>query len=384
MSPVLFARCGVPLAAALLVPLAAPAATLIRGPYLQQPKPAGVTVVWQTDEPARCGLALRPDDGPERTLHGTTGRECAVAVDDLVPGGRYGYVPLAGDQRLLDESVFRTGEAGKPFAFAVLGDSGCPGCPEQRAVAARIGAGPADFILHTGDMNYPNGRAEDFDPTVFTPYRDLMRRLVLWPCRGNHDVRTDGGAPWRSAFRTPANNPAGSDDYYSFDYGDAHVVVLDSNAPTAPDSAQYAFLQHDLAHSRAPWKFVVLHHPLYSSGLRHGSNFKIRANLVPLFDRWRVDVVFMGHDHDYERTHPLRADQKTEPGQGTVYVTTGGGGYSIRKVGSSDFTAHAESAFHFVRIRIAGDRLQGEMVRADGAIGDRFEVKKAAAASAPK
>jgi hypothetical protein len=128
--------------------------------------------------------------------------------------------------------------------------------------------------------------------------------MVFWPCLGNHDVRTSTGGPWRDAFWTPANNASQSENYYSFDYGNAHVVVLNSNASTSPGSAQYKFLDEDLAASTARWKFVAFHHTIYSSG-RHTSDKLRQKNLAPLFDKHAVDVVFMGHDHDYERTKPL-------------------------------------------------------------------------------
>src|SRR5262249_1821281 len=90
--------------------------------------------------------------------------------------------------------------------------------------------------------------------------------------------------------------------------GNAHVAVIDSDESTSPGSPQYLFLDQDLGTSTAQWKFVAFHHTIYSTGA-HGSNLPIQANLAPLFDAHGVDIVFMGHDHDYERTSPLRANQ---------------------------------------------------------------------------
>jgi hypothetical protein len=198
---------------------------------------------------------------------------------------------------------------------------------------------------------------------------------VIWPSLGNHDVRTGGGDPWEAAFFTPANNAAGSEHYYSFDYGPAHVTVLDSNASTSPDSAQWEFLDRDLGASAAAWKFVVFHHPVYSSG-NHGGDPGLRANLVPLFDKHRVDVVFAGHDHHYERTKPMRGGQAVLPGGGTVYVTTGGGGKTIRPVGTSSFTARSESAYHFIWGLLDPRALVLGMVRADGTMRDTATLRK--------
>ena len=329
----------------------------------------------EDDRAGRCGLTIHPLDGPSTTVVGGPGPECAVPVAELAPGTRYAYVPTADGRALGAESVFHTDDPRAPFTFLVIGDSGSGDAP-QLAVRDRMLATPADFVLHTGGMVYESGRAEDLDPRFFMPYADLMRRLVLWPCLGNHDTRTHGGQPWRDAFYMPANNPAGSENYYSFDYGDAHVVVLDSNERAGPGSPQHAFLDHDLATTTATWKIVVFHHTIYSSSAKHGSNLVLRAALVPVLDAHRVDVVFMGHDHDYERTRPLRGDREVASGEGTVYVTTGGGGDTTYEVGRSDFTAYSESVHHLTRVAVDEGTLTESMIRTDGSIGDSFTVVK--------
>jgi hypothetical protein len=351
-----------------------PGSRLVRGPYLQLLTDRSVTVVWKTDVPAACSLAIRGAGRPERIVEGAVGTTCAVAAGGLEPGGTYAYVPRADGMPVADAATFHTDDPARAFSFLVLGDSGTGGA-EQSAVRDRMLATTADFILHTGDMAYPRGEAASFDPAVFQPYAGLLRRLVLWPCLGNHDARSEGGAPWRKAFYTPANNREGDEAYYSFHFGNGLFVVLDSNASTAPDSPQHRFLDEVLAADAAVWKFVALHHTLYSSG-RHGPRVDVRDALVPLFDRHRVDLVLMGHDHDYERTLPLRGGKSVDPGEGTVYVTTGGGGQTLRPVGRSVFTAHAETAFHFVRVAVDGTALRLQMIRVDGTVGDDLKMKK--------
>ena len=359
------------------------AATLTRGPYLQLLTTHSVTVVWNTDVAAACSLTIRPIDGSTTTIGGDTGTVCAVAVDGLVAGGQYAYVPNADGAPLRTESVFHADDPTAPFTMLVFGDSGEPG-PSQNSLRDRMLATPADVIVHTGDMIYPAGTAADFDPAFFTPYADLIRQLVLWPCLGNHDYVTAVGQPWRDAFYTPANNPAASENYYSFDVGNAHVVVLNSNQSTAPGSAQYTFLDHDLALTSATWKFVFFHHTIYSSGVTHGSNLVIRANLVPLFDAHAVDIVFTGHEHNYERTLPLQANQVVAPGAGTVYVTTGGGGKNLYPFGPlSSFTAYAQSVHHFVRVAIDGETLTEEMIADDGTVRDSLTLVKTPGSTVP-
>ncbi len=345
------------------------AATLARGPYLQLLTNSSVTIVWNTDGSAACALEIGPlGDPAPAVVTGNTGTVCAVPVGGLLPGTQYAYVPLADGAPLTGASVFRTDDPRSPYTFLVVGDTGT-GSTAQFTVATRMLESAADLIVHTGDMIYPDGEPQDFDPRFFVPYGDLLPTTALWPCLGNHDVHTADGAPWRDAFHTPANNASATENYYSFDYGNAHFVVLDSEHSLTPGSSQYVFLDTDLAASTATWRFVFFHRTLYSSG-SHGGNTTLRAALAPLFDRYGVDIVFMGHDHHYERTVPLRDGAVVGPDQGTVYVTTGGGGATIRSVGQSWFTAYAEAAHHFVRVSVAGGMLELEMVRSDGAVGD--------------
>jgi len=354
----------------------AAAATLTRGPYLQLLTNRSVTIVWNTDVAAACSLAIGELGGGNVVVTGATSTTCSIDVDGLSPGTRYGYVPRANGVGLEGVSVFRTDDHTAPFRFIVVGDTGSGGSDQLR-MRDRMAVTDADFMLHTGDMIYDSGAAADFNPRFFTPYESLLRRRVFWPCLGNHDWETASGQPWRDAFRTPANNPAGSENYYSFDYGNAHVVVLDSNESTSPGSAQYTFVDRDLAASTATWNFVAFHFPLYSSG-PHGSDMTIRSNLRPLFDKYHVDVVFNGHDHDYERTFSLVADARVADGTGTVYVTTGGGGQDLYTVGQSSFTAYAESVHHFVWVSVDDKILKLSMVREDGTIGDTMMLAKGA------
>src|SRR5207245_7161703 len=161
--------------------------TGVRDPELRRRQ--SVTVVWNADVPGACALAVRPLDGLATLRTGSTGMACAIAIDGLLPGTAYAYTPFADGVPLGGEAAFRTDDANRPISFLVLGDSGCD-CSAQLAVRDAMLKTPADFILHTGDMIYDAGAPQDFDPTFFAPYRDLVRRLVLWPCLGNHAVET--------------------------------------------------------------------------------------------------------------------------------------------------------------------------------------------------
>ena len=162
------------------------------------------------------------------------------------------------------------------------------------------------FVLHTGDVVYPDGQASGYDPFFFQPYQALARRAPIFPTLGNHDYRTASGQPYLDAFYLPHNNPADTERYYSFDWGNAHFTALDFN--TGPDAGSTGMAAgNDLAATDKPWKFVFYHQAIYSSG-PHGYESWVKAKrelLAPIFEQYHVDVVFNGHDHDYERTQPI-------------------------------------------------------------------------------
>jgi 3',5'-cyclic AMP phosphodiesterase CpdA len=207
-----------------------------------------------------------------------------------------------------------------------------------------------------------------------------MATAPFWVTTGNHDFAAAGAAAFRDVFicrTTPGARR--SERYYSFDWGDAHVVALDSETPLAEigpgagdDMADW--LAADLAATTKPWKFVFFHRPPYSSG-PHGNEPAVQQKLVPVFEAGGVDVVFSGHDHDYERTAPLFGGQPTATKVGgIVYIVTGGGGAALYPVGAHWFTAFSRSAHHFTLVSISGCLLRLEAVTADGATLDSSDV----------
>lgn len=341
--------------------------------YVQDVTSSSAVIAWGTAE-TRPGyveygrtpnLGLREGDGPPRGSH-------SVALTQLRAGSTYYYRVAEEGGSSGEVASFRTAPEGAEtgLAFAVIGDSG-DGGEGQRTVAGLVGRMNPDLVLHTGDVVYQEGAAKDYRSRFFAPYQELIAEVPIFPSLGNHDVETDHGAPYLDNFYLPHDNPANTERYYSFDWGNAHFVALDSelyygDAASDPEE-QKAWLEKDLAATDKPWKFVYFHRPPYSSS-QHGSDESIRSDLEPVFARHGVDVVFNGHDHDYERTVPIR---------GVTYVVTGGGGKDLYPAGRSRWTAFSESAHHATRVRIEGDRLLLEAVRTDGNVMDRLELQAA-------
>jgi predicted phosphodiesterase len=349
-------------------------ATLTRGPYVQSVTPTSAVLIWRTDEPGSsrvdygAGAFTASIELPDLTT------EHVITLADLITGTEVTYRVLTNDVELARGS-FRTAPApDRPFTFAVIGDSGT-GSREQYAIADRLAALDPHFVLHTGDVVYPDGQAAGYDPYFFQPYQALARRAPIYPSLGNHDYHSQRGQPYLDAFYLPRNNPAGTERYYSFDWGNAHFVALDFN--TGPDPEQLAWLKGDLASTDMPWKFVYYHQAIYSSG-PHGDEGWVEAKrrlLTPIFEQYGVDVVFNGHDHDYERTQPIN---------NVIYIVSGGGGASLYQVNPQLFTAYAESAHHAVFASMDSCTLSLEAVKLDGVIIDTMKLTKACAIPTPE
>lgn len=121
--------------------------------------------------------------------------------------------------------------------------------------------------------------------------------------------------------------------------------------------------RHALASSETVRKIVALHHPPYSAGW-HGSSTNVRAAFEPLLNRYGVQLVLAGHDHDYQRSEPIN---------GTTYAVSGAGART-RPTDRASFTAVSWSTQHFVDIQVWPDHLELQAVAQDGLVYDRIEL----------
>jgi hypothetical protein len=191
-----------------------------------------------------------------------------------------------------------------------------------------------------GDNLYHDSYRREFS----APYKALLDRGVkFYAALGNHDRDLEiHFKPFNMQDR----------DYYTFDEGDVRFAVLNSNHPADPDQAKWLDTVFDGAGTK--WRIAFFHHPLYSSG-EHASESRdvIRPALEPMLLRNKVEVVFAGHEHLYERIAPQK---------GIRYFVSGGGGRSLYNVRRSSFDEVAISQHHFMIIEIAGDQLFFEAV----------------------
>jgi acid phosphatase type 7 len=341
---------------------------LVRRPFVQQVTAQGATVVFQGAKPR--GVQVRVT-----TFEGALVADVTSAADPSVPAGTQqsarfealesgtGYCyELVG---LTTAAGFRTApatEAAGTVRFVALGDSGS-GNSDQLALRDQLEAVPFDFIVHTGDLAYGGGSFAQLERTVFQVYSPLLRSIPLYPVTGNHDYETEDASPFFSSFLLPENGDVALPErYYSFDWGNVHLVGLDTERI---GTAQATWLDEDLRKNRLPWTVVFGHRPPFSSG-EHGSNDDFRRHFVPVLERHEVALVLNGHDHDYERSKPLN---------GVTYVVTGGGGIGTRPVGSSDFTAFSEAVIHFLLVEVTERQLLLHAIDGTGREFDQVLMK---------
>lgn len=364
---------------------APPVQAVVRGPQVALVGETSVTLAWTTALPSDGAVqyGVAPALDQEASSAGPM-VEHVVDLAGLLPDELYQYKIVVDGTPEAATRTFKTLslDAAAPLRIVVFGDTG-QGTVAQTTIAARVLAAAPDLVLHTGDVAYDSGTASQLNSRYFTPYEDLVDHIPFYPSLGNHDVRTGNGRPFLDALVLPRNSADGTERYYSFDAGGVHMVALNSNASLSPGSPQRSWLEGDLAANTSTWTFVYFHHPPYSSS-SHGSSLSVRDNLRPVFDAAKVDVVFNGHDHDYERTHVLRDDTPQDTADttryldpnGTIYIVTGGGGSSLYPAGSSWFTVTSTSTHHFLQVDVAGSSLELRCVGEDGAILDTVSIDK--------
>ncbi|HEU5057351.1 MAG TPA: metallophosphoesterase, partial [Kofleriaceae bacterium] len=179
----------------------------------------------------------------------------------------------------------------EPIRFVVLGDTGS-GSAAQQAIARRIAAEPFDFLMFLGDLAYEEGSAEQLQTRFFEVYKDYLQYAPAFPAMGNHDRRTRNGGPYLEAFVLPP-----PERYYSFDWGDVHIVVLDT---TGGYREQAEWLKKDLSANRKRFTIAVGHHPMYTGSIR-GPHLSLRRRFWPILAFYGVNLVVMGHEHQYQR-----------------------------------------------------------------------------------
>jgi acid phosphatase type 7 len=302
-----------------------------------------------------------------------------VVLRGLEPSAQYEYmVGNPASDRWSESAVFSTApdETG-PFSFIYMGDAQ-NGLDTwgQLANSAFRDYSEAKFWVMAGDLVNRGNDRDDWD-SFFHNSDGIFDRRQLVPTMGNHEY--SGGSPWMyiRLLALPENGPVTvpPEHGYALRYSNALFLILDSNLP--PEK-QTAWIEQQLSSTDAVWKFLVFHHPLYSSHPRR-DNVELRAIWGEIFDRYHVDMALQGHDHAYLRTYPMYDEKRVDsPAEGTIYIVSNSG----TKMYGQDDRFYTEvgftnvSTFQVLDITIDGDRLEYRTYDHDGELRDEFIIEK--------
>ena len=370
----------------------------------------------------------------------------------LKPGAEFSYRVSRNGAVVFSGQARARKAAGQPYRFAVFGDC-ADGSPTEAAVAYQTYLQKPDFLMITGDIVYTRGSVTEYRQKFYPYYSakpataatgaPLLSTMLLIGAPGNHDAlhreldQTPDAMAYFYYWSQPLNGPPGYDSVggseeqqkafrqnagthfpdmasFSFDYGNSHWTVLDSNPYldwSQPALAKW--VSDDIAAAKgARWHFVAFHHPGFQSSTKHFEEQQMRV-LAPVLEKAGVDVVFSGHVHNYQRSVPMRfapkpgsvggaPDGKVNPvaGQftldtefdgihrtkpnGVIYIVDGGGGAHLynpeqqtERASWQSFTVKYLADIHsFSVVDIDGDRFTLKQISEEGKEVDAFTVTK--------
>jgi hypothetical protein len=358
--------------------LAAGTVQFPRGPYIQWATANSVRIAWWTNIPTPSVVQYGSGALDQQVRDETLRTQHMMLIGGLSASSQYQY-QVGDGTTFVGTFSFRTAaRRGVPFSFAVVGDFG-GGSPGETNVANAIGASGTQFIQTAGDNVYPDAADpdflnfySDFDSRFYRQYGPVIREQAIWITNGNKEYYGEG-AVFRN-FWMPNNKR-----WYTYRWGDARILVLDSEQPYTSDSPQYQFARATLARSRpGEHRIVIIHRPPYSSATANSSSESVRENLIPLFQRYGVTLVLSGNTHNYERTHPLIDGDLHD--RGITYIVTGGGGNGISLFSQPqpEWSAFRnDTDYEFTRVTVSPGSLLVEAIRGDtGAVFDTCTIPR--------
>ncbi len=292
----------------------------------------------------------------------------SVELTRLKPGTRYEFRVVCGKE--VSGGEFRSAPAADTqFSFSLIGDTQSYNEGLQ-PLLDRLGATPSDFVLHVGDITDRGNLWGEWKASFFDPGWEYLNDRTLWPVYGNHD-----GGPY-----FPALFGLQRQYWNSFDWGDAHFVILDSYGAGSGGrgrQAQLEWLKQDLEANERRWTIVALHVPMVAT--RPSLKWFGEDDFLPLLEEHEVDLVLSGHHPHYRRYSPIGSPGKRP----ILHVTSGGGGGPVGGYVPSPVLARGIDMNHFCHIEVDGSRLSLTAHAINGAVIDRFELRKDAVETAP-
>ncbi|MDH3354606.1 MAG: metallophosphoesterase family protein [Chromatiales bacterium] len=392
--------------------------TGVRGPYLQMLGSDRVTIRWQSLD-ASTGQ-INYGSGQE-LVHSVKESEAVesheLQLKGLQSSTRYNY-QIVGSKKVewfvtapdvTDDKAVRLWVQGDPGYYRKETQSVKNQAMHWMEAHPRGTRPPFDLWLTTGDNAYKSGKQKEFQSALFDAYPELLPHYPYWPAYGNHDARR-----WSffKNFTFPeagelGGAPSGTEHYFSFNYGQLHLIYLDTETESlAPNDDMALWLKKDLFQNRNPWVIAVFHHPPYTKGGHNsddtweglgdkswdslGRMVDVRENILPILEAGGVDMVLSGHSHVYERSFQLHGhygfssslteamvidrDNCLTKGMGTNYLVIGSSAKSDS--GSLD---HPVMKFSTSKrgsqvIDVESGKLTSTFIAEDGTVLDQFMI----------
>jgi chitodextrinase len=351
--------------------LATGSVKIARGPYISNATASSAVVSWWTNLPTSgiVNYGVSSTSEQSRSDPAGTVQHHAVTLSGLTAGTTYSYAVVSGSASA--SATFKTAASpGTTFSFAAIGDFG-GGSPGESQNAANIAAAGTSFIQTLGDNIYPSSglpdpdfatKYSDFDARFFKPFGAAVKSQSFFPANGNKEYYGDG--EFWEAFPMLGSNHS----WYSYDWGDAHILVIDSEQLFSLGTDEYNFIQADLAgHQSATWRIVAIQRPAYSSSSANASSKPVLQYLVPLFEQYKVALVLSGNSHNYERSYPLLGGSVASSG-GVTYVVSGAGGNGFNQftIAQPAWSAFREASYYeFAKVTVSPTSLKVDGIRAD-------------------
>jgi predicted phosphodiesterase len=283
-----------------------------------------------------------------------------VKLTGLTPNTIYHYRAVQNVGTSSD-AAFRTAvRSGTPFRFAWLADPRTNTAAHDRIAKLIADANPV-VSLYGGDIAR-NSEYDAFKMDFFRPNElALISRVPFYNAPGNHE----GWKTNTKAFTRAPFSPSGTQDFYSVDYGDMHLLVLNTELPLDEKSPQYIFAEKDLASTAQTWKIVIAHNHAYCSG-GHGENADLKRMSTNIFETNKVDMVISGHSHFYQ--HNLV--------NGIHHMIIGSAGAPLKTPKDTSYTLKSVKDYNFAIVDVSPETFMMVIYNAEGAVLDSVMLRK--------
>jgi hypothetical protein len=294
-------------------------------------------------------------------------------LSGLKPGTTYQY-QIATQNEWSDSESFTTAASNSSFSFLWFGDTHFSPKFGEILHKGWVAHPDASFFSIVGDLVSDGLNREQWD-ALFNYSKETAGKIPFMSVPGNHDNRAGLGAKlYCDLFSYPMNGPDGvpKEQTYSFTYKNALFLMIDA---TSPIDAQTAWIEKQLATTKATWKIAMFHFAPYN---REEPNLDIQKAWVPLFDKYHVDMVYGGHLHYYMRSKPMKAGKVVSSYQdGTAYLISVGIPNREQDFAAEPYAEVTDSKGQlFQYVKIDGNNLYLESVNLQGKMIDSFTLKK--------